>query len=183
MSWTKLLCLAVRETWGHTTQHQEAYHSIYERDGHRCSNPLCSSRQVRPHHIKFRSVGGSDEDTSDLCGTDAISGASGSRARSRISAANQAALRGEHPVLGHFEPDSEETRLNRKTEEASVHSHLNQGATVLEVLLYAFASGARMRPGPAGALEAVARHLTLVRYATDRLSEFCRTADPDDRVE
>jgi len=46
-----------------------AYASVYARDGFRCANPVCGARQVTPHHVVFRSRGGSDEDTNvtSLC--------------------------------------------------------------------------------------------------------------------
>ncbi len=39
-----------------------AYGQIYRRDLHRCSSPVCSRRDVTPHHLYFRGRGGGDED-------------------------------------------------------------------------------------------------------------------------
>ena len=46
-----------------------AYRQIYERDRHRCVSPVCCRRDVTPHHLRFRSQGGSDEDANvgSLC--------------------------------------------------------------------------------------------------------------------
>lgn len=37
------------------------YGGIYLRDGYRCRSPVCSRRDVTPHHLRFRSRGGGDE--------------------------------------------------------------------------------------------------------------------------
>src|SRR5688572_21272485 len=39
-----------------------AYGHIYVRDRYRCSSPVCNRRDVTPHHLQFRSAGGSDDD-------------------------------------------------------------------------------------------------------------------------
>jgi hypothetical protein len=39
-----------------------AYDHIYIRDRYRCSSPVCNRRDVTPHHLQFRSAGGSDDD-------------------------------------------------------------------------------------------------------------------------
>jgi hypothetical protein len=38
-----------------------AYFEVYERDAFRCTSPVCSRRDVTPHHLRFRSAGGGDE--------------------------------------------------------------------------------------------------------------------------
>ncbi|HEX6276582.1 MAG TPA: hypothetical protein VFZ53_26250, partial [Polyangiaceae bacterium] len=45
------------------------YFHIYRRDAFRCTSPVCSRRDVTPHHLVFRSCGGSDEDdnVASLC--------------------------------------------------------------------------------------------------------------------
>ncbi len=37
------------------------YSDVYQRDRWMCQNPRCTSRQVTPHHIVFRSAGGGEE--------------------------------------------------------------------------------------------------------------------------
>jgi hypothetical protein len=41
---------------------QPAYFRIYRRDAFRCTSPVCTRREVTPHHLQFRSRGGGDED-------------------------------------------------------------------------------------------------------------------------
>src|SRR5690606_37402115 len=50
---------------------QVAYHTIYERDRHRCASPVCTRRDVTPHHLVFRSRGGGEEPSNliSLCVT------------------------------------------------------------------------------------------------------------------
>jgi hypothetical protein len=45
------------------------YFSVYRRDVFRCTSPVCTRRNVTPHHLEFRSHGGSDEDenVASLC--------------------------------------------------------------------------------------------------------------------
>jgi hypothetical protein len=60
MSWLHFLCLSVWHAWRHLLGSDVAYGSIYIRDRFRCTSPVCNRRDVTPHHIKFRSAGGSD---------------------------------------------------------------------------------------------------------------------------
>jgi hypothetical protein len=67
-SFLRFACLSVIEQWAHERPDYE-YAQIYLRDGLRCTNPVCSRRDVTPHHNRFRSRGGGDEDTNltSLC--------------------------------------------------------------------------------------------------------------------
>ena len=38
-----------------------AYFEVYRRDAFRCSSPVCTRRDVTPHHLRFRAAGGGDE--------------------------------------------------------------------------------------------------------------------------
>jgi hypothetical protein len=60
MSWLRFLCLSVWSAWRHLLGTSVAYGQIYIRDRFRCSSPVCSRRDVTPHHLQFRSAGGSD---------------------------------------------------------------------------------------------------------------------------
>ena len=61
------LCLTVWQSWlGAVTDKLPAYYEIYLRDRFRCSCPVCSRRDVHPHHLKLRSRGGGDEEE-NLC--------------------------------------------------------------------------------------------------------------------
>jgi hypothetical protein len=45
------------------------YYGVYRRDAYRCSSPVCTRSDLTPHHLKFRSRGGGDEDenVASLC--------------------------------------------------------------------------------------------------------------------
>jgi len=55
------LVRAVLDTWRGTTDGRVAYADVYLRDRWRCASPVCRSRNVTPHHIRFRSQGGGEE--------------------------------------------------------------------------------------------------------------------------
>jgi hypothetical protein len=61
VSWLRFLCLSVWHAWRHLLGAHVAYGHIYIRDRFRCTSPVCNRRDVTPHHIKFRSAGGSDD--------------------------------------------------------------------------------------------------------------------------
>jgi hypothetical protein len=48
---------------------QPEYFRVYRRDAFRCTSPVCTRRDVTPHHLVFRSHGGGDEDenVASLC--------------------------------------------------------------------------------------------------------------------
>jgi hypothetical protein len=45
------------------------YFRVYRRDGFRCASPVCTRRDLTPHHLLFRSRGGGDDDenVASLC--------------------------------------------------------------------------------------------------------------------
>jgi hypothetical protein len=61
-------CSELLGVWAHARP-PVAYESVYARDGYRCANPVCGARHVTPHHVVFRSRGGSDgdENVTSLC--------------------------------------------------------------------------------------------------------------------
>jgi hypothetical protein len=61
-SWLRFLCLSIWNAWRHLLGTSVAYDHIYIRDRYRCSSPVCNRRDVTPHHLQFRSAGGSDDD-------------------------------------------------------------------------------------------------------------------------
>jgi len=61
-SWLRFLCLSLWKAWRHLLGASVAYGHIYIRDRYQCSSPVCTRRDVTPHHLQFRSAGGSDED-------------------------------------------------------------------------------------------------------------------------
>ncbi len=40
---------------------EPAYFEVYRRDAFRCTSPVCTRRDVTPHHLRFRAAGGGDE--------------------------------------------------------------------------------------------------------------------------
>jgi hypothetical protein len=64
----RYLCVALIEEWQRAPERM-AYSAIYERDCWRCTSPVCSRRDVTPHHLEFRSAGGNDsaENVTSLC--------------------------------------------------------------------------------------------------------------------
>jgi hypothetical protein len=65
----RFLCLALIHAWKHTLGSSVQYSEIYARDGYRCKNPVCTRRDLTPHHLTFRARGGddSDENVASLC--------------------------------------------------------------------------------------------------------------------
>jgi hypothetical protein len=65
----RYLCLSFIGVWRHRATFSGAYSRVYERDLYRCTNPVCTRRDVTPHHLVFRSAGGddSDENVASLC--------------------------------------------------------------------------------------------------------------------
>ncbi len=61
VSWLRFLCLAFWQAWRHVLGAPVEYGGVYLRDGYRCRSPVCSRRDVTPHHLRFRSQGGGDE--------------------------------------------------------------------------------------------------------------------------
>jgi hypothetical protein len=88
MSWLKFLCLSIWSAWRHLLGTKVAYGHIYIRDRYRCSSPVCNRRDVTPHHLQFRSAGGSDEpkNTTSVCTGCHLCGVHGGRIRARGTA-------------------------------------------------------------------------------------------------
>jgi hypothetical protein len=61
MSWLRFVCLSLWHAWRHLLGADVAYGHIYIRDRFRCLSPVCNRRDVTPHHLRFRSAGGSDD--------------------------------------------------------------------------------------------------------------------------
>ena len=83
MSWLRFLCLSVWHGWGHLLGADVAYGHIYIRDRYRCASPVCGRRDVTPHHLQYRSAGGSDEDdnVASICTWCHLHGVHGGRIR------------------------------------------------------------------------------------------------------
>jgi hypothetical protein len=83
MSWIAFLCLSMWHAWRHLLGADVAYAPIYIRDRFRCTSPVCSRRDVTPHHIIFRSAGGCDHphNTTSVCTWCHLLGIHGGRIR------------------------------------------------------------------------------------------------------
>jgi hypothetical protein len=90
MGWVKFLCLTFWKAWSHMLGLNVARGQVYLRDRCRCSSPVCSRRDVTPHHLQFRSAGGGDEDDNmaSLCTWCHLFGVHGRRIRATGSAGN-----------------------------------------------------------------------------------------------
>jgi hypothetical protein len=63
MTFIEFLCLSLWMAWLPTVASCKiAYASVYQRDRWKCTNPTCDEAATEPHHIEWRSQGGSDED-------------------------------------------------------------------------------------------------------------------------
>jgi hypothetical protein len=83
-SFVAFLALSVWDAWGPTlTRMGGKWRHVYLRDGYRCQNPVCSRRDVTPHHLRFVSQGGGDEDDNvvSLCAWCHLEGIHGGRLR------------------------------------------------------------------------------------------------------
>jgi hypothetical protein len=83
VSWVGFLCHSAWRAWRHLLDQEVAYGGIYVRDRHRCTSPVCTRRDVTPHHLRFRSAGGGDEpdNVAAVCSWCHISGIHGGRIR------------------------------------------------------------------------------------------------------
>ncbi len=90
MSWLKFLCLSIWRAWSHVLGVDVAYGAIYERDACRCTSPVCSRRDVTPHHLRFRSQGGGEEpgNLASVCTWCHLFGIHGGRIRAQGTAEN-----------------------------------------------------------------------------------------------
>jgi hypothetical protein len=79
----RFACLSFVDAWKHALPPTVAYGHIYARDRFRCQSPVCSRRDVTPHHLRYRSRGGddSDENVISLCVWCHLEGIHGGRLR------------------------------------------------------------------------------------------------------
>ena len=68
-SFFEFLCTSLIDSWRGTLGTRVEYARICARDRFRCTSPVCTRRDVTPHHLRFRSHGGddSDENVASLC--------------------------------------------------------------------------------------------------------------------
>src|SRR3982751_360659 len=80
-SFLRYLCTCFIAIWRERGNRGQAYAEVYARDLFRCTSPVCSRRDVTPHHLLFRSAGGddSDENLATLCVCCHLEGVHGGR--------------------------------------------------------------------------------------------------------
>ena len=88
LSFLSFLCLSLWQAWRQLLGADVAYGQIYIRDRYRCTSPVCSRKDVTPHHLQFRSAGGSDTpaNTTSVCTWCHLCGVHGGRIRAAGSA-------------------------------------------------------------------------------------------------
>ena len=57
----RFLCNKFWDAWKHMCNHHEKWSHIYARDRYECTSPVCSRHDMTPHHLLFRSKGGTDD--------------------------------------------------------------------------------------------------------------------------
>jgi hypothetical protein len=79
----RFLCFALIGTWQDALHSGVAYEHVYARDRFRCASPVCTRRDVTPHHLRFRSRGGGHqvENLVSLCVWCHLEGIHGGRLR------------------------------------------------------------------------------------------------------
>jgi len=60
-SFVDFLIRAFWSVWLRRDPERVAYQDVYERELLRCASPVCSNRDLTPHHLKFRGHGGGEE--------------------------------------------------------------------------------------------------------------------------
>jgi hypothetical protein len=92
VSFVVFACTSVWMSWYPTIQQTAAYDrwtEVYVRDRYQCSSPVCSRRDVTPHHLRFQAHGGGDEpaNMTALCSWCHLEGIHGGRITARPPAA------------------------------------------------------------------------------------------------
>jgi len=59
--WLDFLIRSFWGVWLRRDPERVAYQDVYERERFRCASPVCSNRDLTPHHLRFRSRGGGEE--------------------------------------------------------------------------------------------------------------------------
>ena len=88
MGLVEFACRAVWRSWYPSVKATGAvdrWTSVYVRDRYQCSSPLCSRRDVTPHHLRFQSHGGGheDENVAALCSWCHLEGIHGGRIKAQ----------------------------------------------------------------------------------------------------
>jgi hypothetical protein len=100
-SFLRSLCQLFWDAWQHQVDPDEKYARVFMRDRYRCANPTCRHRGNQPHHVVFRSHGGSDDDENllTLCLWCHLEGVHGGRIRVTGEASSPRFELGRHPRM------------------------------------------------------------------------------------
>jgi hypothetical protein len=101
MRFLQFLCACVWRSWYPSLRNTVKYHEIYERDRYRCTSPVCSKRDVTPHHVRFRAHGGDDspDNVTTLCVWCHLEGVHGGRIRVSAPVSDMRFVVGKNPIL------------------------------------------------------------------------------------
>ncbi len=79
----EFLCRHFLAVWAPAMLTNVKYAHVYRRDAFTCTSPVCERHDVQPHHLKFRSAGGGEEDENltSLCTWCHLTGVHGGRIR------------------------------------------------------------------------------------------------------
>jgi len=88
VSFVVFACTSVWMSWYPTIKQTAMYDrwtAVYVRDRYQCSSPVCSRRDVTPHHLRFQAHGGGDEaaNVAALCSWCHLEGIHGGRITAR----------------------------------------------------------------------------------------------------
>jgi hypothetical protein len=100
-SFPSFLVVAFFDAWGERFLHGNRWKAIHDRDRHRCVSPVCESRSVTNHHLRYRAHGGGDEPENQitLCEFCHLEGEHGGRLKVRGTASHLTWSFGRRPVL------------------------------------------------------------------------------------
>ncbi|MCA9610093.1 MAG: DUF222 domain-containing protein, partial [Myxococcales bacterium] len=100
-SFATFLVVAFFDAWGGRFLEGNRWKALHDRDRHRCVSPVCKSRSVTNHHVRYRAHGGGDEPENQitLCEFCHLDGEHGGRLRVRGTASKPEWWIGRTPVM------------------------------------------------------------------------------------
>lgn len=101
-SFLAFMCMSLWVTWlPFLEAWEDKWAEVYQRDRHRCRNPVCRRRDLTPHHIVFQAHGGGDdpENVISLCSWCHLRGVHEGRIKVEGRASELRWTIGRHPVV------------------------------------------------------------------------------------
>jgi hypothetical protein len=95
------LCLTFWQTWAQHLGTSDKWEPIYARERYECSSPVCRSKNITLHHLRFRAHGGTDdpENVNGPCDWCHLEGVHGGRIKALPPASRTTWILGRTPVL------------------------------------------------------------------------------------